>query len=117
MVVIEGLAFGVRNATSLAQLSGLNYMIRTYLWENNLKFLIVAPTSLKKFITTHGNAKKEEMMMEVFNKYHVGFPDDNVNDAFCLAVVGRTLMNGSASSLNEKEVIDKLKKQQYDTRK
>lgn len=111
LVVIEGLAFGVRNATALVQLSGLNYMVREHLWKNKIKFLIIAPTSLKKFITGHGNAKKEEMMMEVFNKYHVSFFDDNTNDGFCLAVVGRMFLEGTARSENEIDVIEKLKKQ------
>lgn len=111
LVVIEGLAFGVRNATSLVQLAGLNYFIREYLWQNNIKFIIIPPTSLKKFITGHGLAKKDEMMMVVHEKYGVSFLDDNTNDAFCLAVAGRMFLEGNAFSEDEKNLMDKIKKQ------
>lgn len=111
LVCIEGLAFGVRNATALVQLAGLNYMIREYLWQRGIKFLIVAPTSLKKFTTGHGNAKKEEMMLEVFNKYGIAFTDDNCNDAFCLANLGRSLLLDHSANDREREVLNTLKKQ------
>jgi len=115
LVSIENMAFGVRNATSLTQLSYINYAIRAYLWASNIKFILVAPKSLKKFITGNGNADKEEMMLEVFQKYKIAFTEDNCCDAFCLAVVGRTILNNSATKENEKEVIEKLKTQ-YVTR-
>ena len=111
MVVIEGMAFGVRNATALTQLSGLNYMIREYLWKNKIDFRIVAPTSLKKFITGNGKAKKEEMMISVFDKFHVSFVDDNIVDSFSLAVVGRTIIIDDPQSEGEKSLLTILKKQ------
>jgi len=111
LVSIEGMAFMVRNATSLTQLSFLNYSIREYLWKNNIKFLIVSPKSLKKFITGNGNADKEEMMMTLFSKYHIVTTDDNISDACALGIVGRTLLNKSAVNDKEKEVIETLKKQ------
>ena len=55
--VIEGIAYGIRNATALVQLSALNYMTRAMLIDYNIPFIIVAPTSLKKFITGNGAAK------------------------------------------------------------
>ncbi len=58
LVVIEGLAFMARNTSALVQLAGLNYLTRVLLDEFNWPFLIVTPSSLKKFITQKGNADK-----------------------------------------------------------
>ena len=41
LVVIENLAFGVKNATSLTQLSGLNYFIRKLFFDNKIPFVLV----------------------------------------------------------------------------
>ena len=110
LVCIENLAF-MAKGTSLTQLSYLNYAIRAYLWENNIKFLLVAPTTLKKFITGNGRAEKEEMMLEVFNKYKISFTDDNCNDAFCLATLGKSFLEDHTTNEKEREVLAILKKQ------
>jgi crossover junction endodeoxyribonuclease RuvC len=110
LVVIEGMAF-MAKGTSLTQLSYLNYAIRAYLWENHIRFLLVAPPSLKKFITGHGKAEKEEIMEIIFTKYHIAATDNNIADAFSLAVIGRTFLMDSAVEKHQKEVLEILKKQ------
>lgn len=113
VAVIEGLAFMVRNATALVQLSALNYMTRAMLMSNNIPFIIVAPTSLKKFITGNGAAKKDVMLMETFKRYGVTILDDNECDAYGLAQVGLALLNGNSKSTTklQEEVLTLLKKQ------
>jgi len=66
---IEGMAFMAKNTTSLVQLAALNYMVREWIVYDENKFIIVAPSSLKKFITGKGNAHKDLMMMTVYKKY------------------------------------------------
>jgi len=109
LAVIEGLAFMSRNTTSLVQLSGLNYMIRHKLYKLNIPFLIVPPTSLKKFITSKGNAPKECMLMDIFKRYGEEFRDNNLADAFSLAVLGDAVINPSdKTKVYQQEVLDKL---------
>ena len=110
LVVIENMAF-MAKGTSLTQLAYLNYSIRAYLWENGIKFLLVAPPSLKKFITGHGRAEKDEIMDIIFTKYHIAATDNNIADAFVLAVIGRTFLNDSATETHQQEVLAILKKQ------
>ena len=98
VAVIEGLAFMVKNATALVQLSALNYMTRAMLMANDVPFVIVAPTSLKKFITGNGAAKKDVMLIETFKRYGVTILDDNENDAYGLAQVGLALFGGNSKS-------------------
>lgn len=112
IAVIENLAFGVRNATSLTQLAGLNYFTRAMLHAQGIPFVLVAPTTLKKFITGNGAAKKDVILMEVFKKYNVAFVDDNLADAFSLSKIGEAVLDGDIRvSQAERDVIKLIKKQ------
>jgi crossover junction endodeoxyribonuclease RuvC len=113
IAVIEGLAFMVRNATALVQLSALNYMVRGMLDDYHISFVIVAPTSLKKFATGSGASKKDVMLIEVYKRWGVSILDDNENDAFCLAKVGEELIINKIDKLPafQQEVLALLKKQ------
>jgi len=110
LAVIEGLAFMSRNTTSLIQLAGLNYMIRHQMYKIGIPFLIVPPTSLKKFITGKGNAPKEFMLMEVYKRFNEEFRDNNTCDAYCLAKIGEAMLDPKNPKLKiyQQEVINKL---------
>jgi len=112
LVVIEGVALMVKNATALVQLSGLNYMLREYLYSRKIPFLIAVPTTLKKFITGSGKAKKDMMMLEVYKRYGVSLTDDNECDAYSLAKLGMAVL-GIDTDLFEyqQEVVSLIKKQ------
>lgn len=113
VAVIEGLAFMVRNATALVQLSALNYFTRSMLMDYHVPFVIVAPTSLKKFITGSGIAKKDVMLIETYKRYGVSILNDNECDAYGLAQVGLALLGGNSKTTTklQEEVIGLLKKQ------
>lgn len=113
VAVIEGLAFMVRNATALVQLSALNYMVRDMLDRYKVKFVIVAPTSLKKFITGSGASKKDVMLMETFKRYGVSILNDNECDAYGLAKIGEALFEEKKEKLPifQQEVLALLNKQ------
>lgn len=95
MVILEGIAFMARNTTALAQLAGLSYMVRSEIVDRNIPFLVVAPTSLKKFATGKGNAQKDVVMLETYKRYGVSILNNNECDAYCLSQVG--LAAGGAS--------------------
>ena len=111
IAVIEGLAFMVKNATALTQLSALNYMTRAMLDDYNVPFVIVAPTSLKKFVTGNGASKKDVMLIETFKRYGVTILDDNENDAYGLAKIGEAINMTKKENLPvfQQEVLEKLK--------
>lgn len=112
IAIIEGIAFGIRKTTSLSQLSALNYMIREKCYINNIPFVIVAPTTLKKFITGKGNMKKDVILLEIFKRYDVEFYDDNLGDAYGLARIGELLLNEEIDvPIYQQEVIKLLKMQ------
>lgn len=112
LVSIEGLAF-MAQGTSLVQLAGLNYLVRILLAEFGWPFLIVAPTSLKKFITGSGKGDKDMMMLHVFKNYGFEALDNNENDAYSLAVCGLAVMDHPIKKLTkpQEEVANLLKNQ------
>jgi len=113
IVLIEGLAFMARNSTALTQLSGLNYLIRALLDQFDWPFVIVAPTTLKKFITGSGKGDKDMMIMFVYKNYGFEAIDNNENDAYALAVCGLAILGNplKKNTQPQKEVISLLKKQ------
>lgn len=91
IAVIEGLAFMARNTTALVQLAGLNYLLRQDLYLNEIPFKIVAPTTLKKFVTGKGNTEKGMMLLETYKRYGISFENDNECDAYGLAMIGHCM--------------------------
>ena len=73
-VIMEGISYGSVSGSSLADLAGLNYIIRLLLIKNNIKFTIVSPTSLKKFVCANGQAEKD-VIIESWKRM-----DKNIND-------------------------------------
>lgn len=113
LVAIEGLAFLARNTSALVQLSGLNYMLREVFWTAQWPFVIVAPTTLKKFITGKGNAQKDLMLLETYKRYGVNLLDDNEVDAYGLAQIAlATAYKGDTILTKQQiEVAELIKKQ------
>jgi crossover junction endodeoxyribonuclease RuvC len=97
LVAIEGLAF-MAKGTSLVQLAGLNYLVRILLAEFGWPFIIVAPTTLKKFITGSGKGDKDMMMMAVYKHYGFESMDNNECDAYSLAICGLAVLGNPVKS-------------------
>jgi crossover junction endodeoxyribonuclease RuvC len=116
IAAIEGIAFMASKTTALAQLSGLNYMLRRELMRRSIPFVIVAPSSLKKFITGKGNAQKDEMMLAIHKRWGVTITDDNEADAYALAHVALAITDhGYKVSGKQKTVINLISSQLYGT--
>ena len=111
VVVLEGIAF-MAKSTALAQLSGLTYMVRARLVKEGIPFFVVAPTTLKKFITGKGNSPKDIMMLETYKMYGESILDNNQCDAFGLAHVGEAVFTEKyKGETYQKEVVKLIKKQ------
>lgn len=111
VVVLEGIAF-MAKSTALAQLSGLTYMVRAEIDKRNIPFLIVAPTTLKKFITGKGNSPKDIMMLETYKMYGESILDNNACDAYALAQVGLAVLGQTKKiPVYQKEVVKLINKQ------
>lgn len=85
--VLEGLSRFSISPLAL-EIAGLHYLLRSKLVELGRKFVVVPPTTLKKFICGTGAAKKELMLKEMFRRYGVDTDDNNQADAAALAIFG-----------------------------
>lgn len=71
--------------------------------------LQVPPMTLKKFAAGKGNAKKQEMLLQIYKRYGVEFNNDNAADAYSL---GRVAARRSIDAVEE-AIIEQLKDQKF----
>jgi len=83
-VYLEGPAF-LANGKFALQMGALHFMIRLMLKKRGVAFKVIAPGTLKKFVTGKGNAKKDLMLLNVYKKWGVEFDNDNLADAYGMA--------------------------------
>ena len=83
-VCIEGPSYQ-SNGAYILQMGALHFMLRIMLKKAEIQYTIVAPGTLKKFVTGDGRAKKDLMLLKVYKKWGVEFADDNLADAYSLA--------------------------------
>jgi len=112
IAVIENLAFMARNTTALTQLAGLNYFTRAMLYDYGIPFYLCAPTTLKRFATSRGNCPKDNVMMEIYKRWHVTITNNNIADAFILSKIGQAILEGDMKlTIPQQESVDLIKKQ------
>lgn len=59
LIQMEGISYGSRGSSALADLAGLSYAIRLTIADKDKKFNIIAPTSVKKFAVGNGGVEKD----------------------------------------------------------
>lgn len=79
-----------RNSTDRLELLGAMKFIASR--KTGLPYLIVTPTSLKKFFTGNGGASKAEMKRAASSIVGKTIRDDNIADAIGLVVFGRAML-------------------------
>ncbi len=110
LVVMEDFSFASKGA-ALFQIAGLAYIIRHWLWKNNIQFLLVPPTVLKKFVAGAGNVDKNIMLLKTYKLWGEEFSDDNICDAYGLARIGRSILGWDTELKDyQKEALKQLDK-------
>lgn len=106
LVLVENpaMGYGQSKTTSLMQLIGLNYLVKKTIHDEGFPFVMVTPTTLKKFVTGKGNAPKDILMLETYKRYGVTLLNNNENDAFCLAKIGQELLESNEIPKFQEEV-------------
>lgn len=123
IAIIEGYSFASRNsqAHSIGELGGA---VRLRLWENNIPFVEIPPTSRAKFATGRGNAAKTEVMSAVSARTGIAWSGkgaDDMCDAWILEQMGLTYLGVSkiewpASHLEALKKVDWTPLQELQTR-
>jgi Holliday junction resolvasome RuvABC endonuclease subunit len=106
-LVIEGYAMMANGRIfDIAEFTGiLKHLIRSHL-SNRLSFTEIPPMSMKKYVAQSGTAKKEAILYHIEKKYRIKFDDEDIADAFGLAVMSIEL----GDSLGEFLIAKKTKK-------
>ena len=108
---MEGYSYASFNSSSSAVLHELGGLIKYHLWMLKKELLIVAPTSVKKFVLGKGQAEKNKMMLGIYKKWGKEFKNDDEADSFAIAKIAyhyHSKANGLAK--HEKEVLELLHK-------
>lgn len=71
--------------------------------------LQIPPMTLKKYATGKGNAKKQEMLLQMYKRWGVEFTNDNAADAYAL---GR-MAAGSHIDAVETQIVEQIKDLKY----
>lgn len=69
---------------------------------------IVAPSTLKKFITGNGHADKNLILKAVLQKWGLDVDDDNEADAYGLARMAAAIVTGQTAHKYEHEIVAKI---------
>jgi len=113
LVVMEALVPGRFSGRGHADTTGLTYIVRVWLWKKQVRTMLVAPTSLKKFATGNGKAEKSVMRLAVFKRWGIDTSEasDDIADAIALCEMGRMLENCSDEppTQYQKECIKKMR--------
>ena len=119
-IAMEGTVLASHSALKLGELAG---MVKLTIWDyfdGNLYSAIpyeehirtplqVPPMTLKKYAAGKGNAKKQEMLMQIYKRWGVEFNDDNAADSYALA----RLAAGISISEVERAVVEQMKDSKY----
>lgn len=92
LVVIENNAFNALGSAK-SKLAELNGLVKYFLWKRGIQFVLVAPTTLKKFILGGGKGTDKSLIIkEVLKQYTVDAMTDDEADATVLAHIGCCLV-------------------------
>lgn len=89
LVVFEG--YGYANSHTLVTLVEIGTVLRYFTMQKGFEYVDIPPTSLKKFVTGKGNAKKDVMMLEVYKRFGYEAPTNDEADAIGLAMFGQAM--------------------------
>lgn len=115
VVCIEGFAYGAKgNAVGI--LYGIGWGIRMAFFYKGIPYIEVTPGQLKKYASSKGTTKKDELAVCIFERWGFKHSSDNVRDAFVLAQIAhklyKTKINQAAKVTKfQAEIIQQLLKQ------
>lgn len=101
LLALENYAFGSKWGRE--QAGEIGGTIRLLLYEHSITPILVAPDTLKLFVTGNGHAAKEDMKLAVFKRWGVDFEGkkNDLADAYGLARMAYLLGTGRTDGLED----------------
>lgn len=97
-VAVEGPAYGRHQGQHL--LGGLWWMVRDMLADRACDVIVIPPSTLKKYATGRGNAKKDEVLAAVIRRYpDVDVTGNDEADALVLAAMCARFLDAPIDSV------------------
>lgn len=87
LLCVEDYAVGKFAGSAITSIE-IGAVLRFICWQQDIPLLEVAPTTLKKFLTGGGKAKKEHMMLELFKRFGYSAATNDIADAVALGLLG-----------------------------
>lgn len=109
-LAMEGTVLQSQAALVLGELSATVRLTIYDRFDDEKKYpLKVPPMTLKKYAAGKGNAKKQEMLLQIYKRWGLEFSDDNAADAYALARLA------SKAHINdiEKAVVEQMSDAKY----
>lgn len=109
-LAMEGTVLASQAALVLGELSATVRLTIYDYFDDDRRFpLKVPPMTLKKYAAGKGNAKKQEMLLQIYKRWGIEFTDDNAADAYGLArLVSKNFINEV-----EKAVVEQMQDSKY----
>jgi Holliday junction resolvasome RuvABC endonuclease subunit len=116
-VAMEGTVLASHSALVLGELAAtVKLFFFEYFWDTH-HFAIapdqklrtplqIPPMTLKKFAAGKGNAKKQEMLMQIFKRWGIEFNDDNAADSYALARLAGKIFEGPIETAVAEQIKD-----------
>lgn len=111
-IAMEGTVLASQSALVLGELSAVVQLsVFDFFEEGDARRFIlkVPPMTLKKYAAGKGNAKKQEMLLQMYKRWGVEFNDDNAADSYALA----RLVSGNAIGTIEKSIVEQMSDPKY----
>lgn len=109
LICIESPSYASKGQYALQQ-GALAFMLRAAIEEKSLTYIDVAPSQLKKFVTGSHLCKKEGFILPLYKLYGYENNDDNIRDAYGLAQIARSVRTGIYLNAKQREVMEKVLK-------
>jgi crossover junction endodeoxyribonuclease RuvC len=97
IVTIEDYVIG--HVSSVVKVVEIGTVLRYSLFKSGINWYEVKPSTLKKWCTGKGNAKKPDMALAVKERWGYSSPSDDIVDAYCLAKLGEHVCNNGVGDL------------------
>lgn len=119
-IAMEGTVLASHSALKLGELAAVVKLTIWDYFDGNLNSvepypdhlrrpLQIPPMTLKKYAAGKGNAKKQEMLMQIYKRWGLEFNDDNAADSYALA----RLASGTTLGSIEEAIVEQIKDLKY----
>ena len=102
LVVMERYIYFPTSGASIGNIE-LGAILKRLFYKQEIPLILVAPTTLKKFITGSGKSPKNEILKRAYQKWNIDL-GEHITEAFALAKIGEMI-----TKKDDKQYVDGLK--------